>query len=527
LNPMSRSGFGGPAWDISLIQPPWENRPSIYHHIVANRGDVDLPDEARLRETAGFGYVSGAFDGSVIHHGGGGSADDIAEEVFGALHGLMREPTDDRARVLYHSITEHHALDFLDSLLERVVEDETIDADRLHAVAHWLATQAADREAVKVAIAILGIFTGDQDRDLFLAVGQHEEFTLYAAVALLHTGAGSERDLWQLGTRVTGWGRIHIIERLADTEDQHIKAWLLREGSHNTVMDEYTALICAQAGGLLDALRLPDPDDALLSGAGRILSALIAGREGPGAGLENYPPGAEAAELYLRHLQHRDPGLEHFVVVGDISSFLDEAAGEVQDEKLGWPQRRPALLQLANRILMGSDWEELVWKGLSGDDQDLFFTATRAARALGLDTWEVHFARLQRGEDDWFNVVQTDDPLRVERVIALAEQRLDLQAIATGPAEQLGLGPGFRHHTALDFVLQGLAGLPGKGWPLIRAGLHSPVMRNRNMAIRALAAWDRDVWPAEARALIQQAAAEEPNDDTRELLTRVIEGEAI
>jgi hypothetical protein len=47
------------------------------------------------------------------------------------------------------------------------------------------------------------------------------------------------------------------------------------------------------------------------------------------------------------------------------------------------------------------------------------------------------------------------------------------------------------------------------------------------MAIRALAAWDRDVWPAEARALIQQAAAEEPNDDTRELLTRVIEGEAI
>jgi hypothetical protein len=44
---------------------------------------------------------------------------------------------------------------------------------------------------------------------------------------------------------------------------------------------------------------------------------------------------------------------------------------------------------------------------------------------------------------------------------------------------------------ALDFILQDLRRFPGKGRPLIRAGLQSPVVRNRNMTVRALAAWGR------------------------------------
>jgi len=97
--------------------------------------------------------------------------------------------------------------------------------------------------------------------------------------------------------------------------------------------------------------------------------------------------------------------------------------------------------------------------------------------------------------------MQTDDPNRIDQVVRLAEERLPLKDIASGPSDELGLGLDFQAHSALDFVLQDLRRFPGKGWPLIRAGLKSPVTRNRNMAVRAIAAWQRPSWPAETDLL--------------------------
>jgi hypothetical protein len=66
-------------------------------------------------------------------------------------------------------------------------------------------------------------------------------------------------------------------------------------------------------------------------------------------------------------------------------------------------------------------------------------------------------------------------PARIDRVVALAEQVLTLDAIATGPAREIGIGRAWASHRHLDFVLQDLRRWPGKGWPLIHAGMRSPV----------------------------------------------------
>ncbi len=68
---------------------------------------------------------------------------------------------------------------------------------------------------------------------------------------------------------------------LKGPENPVIKRWLLREGFRNSVMYEYLAATCARAGGLLAALGDDDVDRELLTGAGEILQALIAGRPGP------------------------------------------------------------------------------------------------------------------------------------------------------------------------------------------------------------------------------------------------------
>jgi hypothetical protein len=144
-----------------------------------------------------------------------------------------------------------------------------------------------------------------------------------------------------------------------------------------------------------------------------------------------------------------------------------------------------------------------------------------------MDVWNLYFERLQRGEDVWYFAMQTDDPGRIDRVVALAEERLPLDQIATGPAEELGLGPEFQDHSALDYVLQDLQRFPGHGWTLLRAALQSPVVSNRNLAASALAAWGRAAWPPEADFLLRSALAREPNEDTREVLGKVIAGERL
>jgi len=364
-----------------------------------------------------------------------------------------------------------------------------------------------------------------EDRDLLTTLGRHDEFTLYAVVALQHSEAEPEPLLWDLAQHVTGWGRIHIIERLASTADERIKAWLLRTGFRNDIMDEYTALICANTGDLIGALRQQDADDSLLKGAGGIIAALIRG--GPAEGIEAYADGPEATERYLRHLRSREADLEDLNVVVTIERFLAEDRSRAGAFAAAWQQRASAIGEHIRAIKERPDWPGRIQQGLSSDDRRLFWNAAEAAKTFGIDTWDVYFHRLQRGEQDWYFVMQTDDPHRVDRVVELAESRLPLDDIASGASDELGLGPEFKFHSALDFVLQDLRRFPGRGWRLIRAGLQSPVTRNRNMALRALAAWDRQAWPAETELLLRQAVKAEPGEDTRRDMHKLLAGEPL
>jgi hypothetical protein len=106
-----------------------------------------------------------------------------------------------------------------------------------------------------------------------------------------------------------------------------------------------------------------------------------------------------------------------------------------------------------------------------------------------------------------------------------AEASIDLAAIATGAGDELGLGQGFEPHSCLDYVLQDLRRFREKGEALIAAGLKSPVVRNRNMAVAALAAWSREEWPGGLEKALERAAGCEPNEDVRERMHQALRGE--
>ena len=63
-----------------------------------------------------------------------------------------------------------------------------------------------------------GFVAIEDDRTLLLALGRHEEFTLYSAVSLQNREPNSERTIFELARKVDGWGRIHLVERLVVDE---------------------------------------------------------------------------------------------------------------------------------------------------------------------------------------------------------------------------------------------------------------------------------------------------------------------
>jgi hypothetical protein len=393
-------------------------------------------------------------------------------------------------------------------------------------VGHGLATRSVLREEVKLGIALIG-FAGVADLgDVILTLGRHEEFTLYAAVALTNGMPDPETALWSLALHVEGWGRVQTVRRLAGTNNSQIKAWLIREGFRNQIMDEYLAYIAATTGHLLEALQAPHLDDHLWRGARDIIVALIAG--GPAQDMGDYADGAEATELFLGHAGRRHLDVVDFNAITTIRVYL-EGLDDGKDDRsaeIGWTRGRLAGLRATCEMLLDPPrWRDRVRSELNSSDDSQFWAANRAAHTLYIPTFSVHLQRLQADPTSphkWFLMMGDCSPADIHDVITLAEHVLPLDDIATGPGRSLGLGPNFAWHQCLDAVLQGLRSFPHNGWPLIRVGLRSPVTRNRNMALKALESWDNPDWPPEAHHLLVAAAEIEPEPRTKELIETLL-----
>jgi hypothetical protein len=305
---------------------------------------------------------------------------------------------------------------------------------------------------------------------------------------------------------------------------------MLREGFRNSIMYEYLAATCARTGGLLAALSEDRVDRELLTAAGEIIQALIAG--GPAEGIDDYEDARPVIESYLGHMASSTETIEDFLHVNSIKGYLEEEdsrwAGRYD---AGWTsQCREALRSECAAILGRPEWADRVREQLGSGEELTFAHADQAAKALGMDTWDIHWRRLQQKPAEpgrWYHVMTGCDGNRIGKVIEFAEANIALAAIATGASDELGLGRGFEPHSCLGYVLQDLRRFPGRGAKMIEAGLKSPVVRNRNMAVNALAAWSREDWPSRLTEALERAVGCEPKEDVRERMQKTLRGEPL
>ena len=211
---------------------------------------------------------------------------------------------------------DDNLLGFIDPALGEIANSGISTEPYLHDFAMFLAKGAPDRGPVKFAIALLGIMRYESDKEVISVLGRHEEFTLYSAVALSNLLPNPDLELWDLAKMVDGWGRIHLVERLAGTELPQIKDWLLLGGFRNYVMNEYLAYTCATKGDLKSALESEDASEELLKAAGEIIEALISG--GPAKDIDDYEDAAPVISDYLYQLERRASSIDEFNTVNSI-----------------------------------------------------------------------------------------------------------------------------------------------------------------------------------------------------------------
>ncbi|GAA0984059.1 hypothetical protein GCM10009555_057070 [Acrocarpospora macrocephala] len=466
----------------------------------------ELPDEPPRPANGGLHFPSVVRDGVESHHFGRQDDPDALADVVALLSRLVTGPPDHADLVRLHErLAATSALGIADELIEQIRRGE-LPGDRLHVVARHLAEYGTRREAVKIGLVLIGACGEESDRELLLLLGALEEFTLYAVLALVRTQTDGQRAVFELARRVQDWGRIHAVERLKDCDDPDIKAWLLRDGFRNGIMNEYLAHLAATTGELYPALLEPDVDAGLLDSAGEILEALAEG--GPAEDMNDYPDAVPAMSRWATLLAGREATLGRLNSLLTIHGFLQDN----QDEPR-WPA---SLRRQYEELVAESRWPELTLAHLADPDDPRFGSALWAAGRLRLPVLPQITTRLERRPLDdfvWWHAMNMAGPAEAAELTALAARLLPLADLANGPGDHFGFGDNFAADRVLDYVVSGLQPFPGTGLPLIEVALRNRVTRVRNMALRTLSAWP--VVPDQALDWVRQAAAVEPNEHTR------------
>ena len=483
-----------------------------------------LPDEDpepnRLR------WMAGAADGVGVNLLGAGDEDSHIEAVVTQVLAVTSARRPRRAaHALYQTLVAGPpVIGWAESFSQAIIEARA-PAKAMRELSRWLLKTSAEREPLKFGLVLCGLTGAGTDDDV-LDLGGHEEFTVFAATAVMRSADDPDLALFELARRVHGWGRIHLVERLVESPHDEIKEWLLRGGYRNTVMDEYVAYLVAQACGLKQALDEHDVDEELLDSAGGLVVALLRG--GPAQDIDDYHDGVPVITSYIEHVRSRPITIERAGTIAEIRRWLTSPDADwVERTGRDWTNSvREPLEDACQAILARAETIQLVEEGLRSGDDKVFRSADYVAGLMGIDTFERHISMLQDDplrSGSWYHAVRQADEARMRRIVALAEARLPLAAVATGPADLLGLGPEFAVHGCIDFVLPGLGPYPGTGWPLVRTALRSPVIRNRHGALRVLNEWGLARWPEAAHGALREAREIEPTEAVRTHMQGLLE----
>ncbi|WP_184293557.1 hypothetical protein [Nocardiopsis algeriensis] len=514
---------------------PADGRSTFLQHVLSlfdEHGEPPWPDGGRpfpddLPGWANVAMSSVFLDGVRTHHSGIDADTRQADTLVEAIARAVKNPVGTAVFQHLHDVfAGTDALTVADHFADPLAERKAPPA-RVRELARWIAEYGTDRNALKIALVLLGLCGDERERDLLVLLGSLDEFALYAAVALWRAVPDPEPDLFLIARRTTGWGRIHAVKRLRGAADPAIRAWLLREGFRNGVMDSYLAHFVAVNFGLVEALTGEGPeagtDEVLLDGAGRLLSAMAMAEGGVAEGLADYPGAFTALERYAELVEGVPAPLGRLADLTRIRLYLLGIPGD-----LGRPAEEVARLgRRFSRLLEHPEWTDLVRAHLADPEREDFGAALWPAHELGLRPFDDVLRRLRVAPRDaaawaWaFRWASSQE--RATGLVELDETLLPLDRLDTGPTDVAAVGPGYEDEQVLEQVLRCMARIPGSGRSLVRVGLRNRCVAVRASAVRVLEAWQDRPLSVGIVSLLRSAVREEPDPKIRKRMELLLE----
>jgi len=516
----------------------WRTENSIFFFLscnIDNNGKLkdtahDLPDE--IKDEDKLRYAPGLRDAIFGADNSHESKKNVVE-LANHLERVAKEGSEVNKQEFYRLITENeNAVGIIDEFLQAIVKNLLSVEPFLFSFAKDLATKTNKRNAVKFGIAILGLCQNKTVIKELKILGLHDEFTVYSAIAITNLLENPVSDLWDLAQKVNGWGKIQLVDRLANMElNQQIKDWLILEGYKNNILYEYLAFTCAVNGQLHEKLESKQIDNNLFKASADIIGALImVGGDGPAEGITTYVYAYSVVENFIRHAKQHTSDISDFITLNKIKDFLYELQNNIGEQKQNgwtWDNISNCIVEIVE-ILNSRDWKVQTCEGLKSKDNLTYWNAKKAAEKLGIDLWETVWTRLQENPLDsshWYDVTRYGKPEHAELIINFAIENLPLDKMATGAKDSMGFGSSL--FMCLDTIITYLEDYPQKGEKIILTGLKSPVTRNRNMAIKVLGKWKRERWSTEIEKEIQYLKDIDPNKNTKWDIEKILNGEEL
>lgn len=521
--------------DTEIIE--WRTQDSIHNFLSSNidtDGKLnekanDLPDE--VRDDNEIKFAPGLMDAMF----GADNSDDSkkrTQELYKHLKRVAKNGDKISEQEFYKLVTEDEGvISIIDNFLQLASDDGLPVEPYLFQFSKDLATKAPKRNAVKFGIALLGLGHNKSVLNDLQILGLHDEFTVYATIAIANLAEDPAIALWELAQKVDGWGKIQLVDRLANMElNEQIKEWLVFEGYKNNIMYEYLAYTCATHGLLHERLESEKIEKKLFKAAEDIIDALIAG--GPAEDISCYEHAASLVENFLLHAKDHANDIGDFLTIHRIKDFLIELQNDIGTHAdNGWTQDIISNCIIdAVQIINSRDWAQLTTEGLKSSDNITYWNAKQAAAKLSIDLWDTVWRRLVENPADssaWFDVTHYAKPDKAEQIIDFALNNIPLEEYATGPKDSYGIGPDHGKYMILDTAITFLENHPRQGEKVLLVGLKSPVTRNRNMVIKALKAWTKDNWSPEIEKELYKLRNIEPNKDTKANIERLINGQEL
>ncbi|MFC8717159.1 hypothetical protein [Kitasatospora sp. NPDC057198] len=254
------------------------------------------------------------------------------------------------------------------------------DRERVRRTGRWLVRHGTDRCSVTVGLALVASAGTVEDIPLIQTIGLlSNRFGPLAAHALERQPGGVDALLW-LAERVTGWGRVYVVEALCRLDSPTARPWLLRRACDGDFLNGYFAGKAATVSRLHEALADPGADSELIDHTGLLLR-LMSDCEGMGTTLAHYPHSAEVLEAHARHVGPLGPTIERYYDVAWLTHYLTTRSPRTAGCTA---EQQEAIRATYLAVLDQEEWTRTALAGLAAGDKRMRWIADHRAPQLRL-----------------------------------------------------------------------------------------------------------------------------------------------